>query len=66
MKSRSMLPAAAALIAGLAVGVPQPALPQAAEAPDLNGFWTHGFSLGFDPPPKADRDRFTTSRPRRR
>lgn len=22
-------------------------------APDLNGFWTHGFSLGFDPPPEG-------------
>ena len=21
--------------------------------PDLNGFWTHGFSLGFDPPPEG-------------
>ena len=42
--------------AGLAVGASQLAFSQqasgaVAEAPDLNGFWTHGFSLGFDPPP---------------
>lgn len=26
---------------------------QTTPAPDLNGFWTYGFSLGFDPPPEG-------------
>jgi len=26
---------------------------QTQAVPDLNGFWTHGFSLGFDPPPEG-------------
>jgi hypothetical protein len=44
--------------AGFAAIAPQSALSQqagapGAEAPDLNGFWTHGFSLGFDPPPEG-------------
>src|SRR3984957_19201178 len=44
--------------AGFAVGASQSADSQqasgpAAEASDLNGFWTHGFSLGFDSPPEG-------------
>src|ERR1700688_267578 len=59
MKHRSMLLAAVTLAtAGFAVFASQSAVSQqvngpAAEAPDLNGFWTHGFSLGFDPPPEG-------------
>src|SRR4051812_40894911 len=43
--------ACGALVSGLAVS--QTANAPAAAAPDLNGFWTHGFSLGFDPPPEG-------------
>ncbi len=52
MKYRGLLASAAILAAAGLAGVPQSALSQDA-APDLNGFWTHGFSLGFDPPPEG-------------
>jgi hypothetical protein len=48
MNHRSMFLAAVALATtGLTAGASQ------SEGPDLNGFWTHGFSLGFDPPPEG-------------
>ena len=49
--TRSIVFVSAAL-AGLLLSVPQAAMSQNT-APDLNGFWTHGFSLGFDPPPEG-------------
>lgn len=59
MRRRNILVIAAVMAAAQgAVVWPQSALSQAAngaaaEGPDLNGFWTHGFSLGFDPPPEG-------------
>src|SRR6476646_2046070 len=50
MKRNILLSAAAA--AAFVLGVPQSAISQTA-APDLNGFWTHGFSLGFEAPPEG-------------
>ena len=48
MNHRSIFLAAVTLATtGLAAGASQ------SEGPDLNGFWTHGFSLGFDPPPEG-------------
>src|SRR5258708_12659916 len=44
---RIFLAAVALATTGLAAGASQ------SEGPDLNGFWTHGFSLGFDPPPEG-------------
>ena len=35
------------ILAAAAVAV-SPSDSQTAQPPDLNGFWTHGFSLGFD------------------
>src|SRR5258705_10607870 len=46
----ALLCAGGALISGFAAS--QTANGPASPAPDLNGFWTHGFSLGFDPPPE--------------
>lgn len=43
---------AAAAIAAMALPATA-ADSQNATPPDLNGFWTHGFSLGFDPPPEG-------------
>jgi hypothetical protein len=40
------------LVLAAVFGVPQSGVSQP-EAPDLNGFWTHGFSLGFDAPPEG-------------
>src|ERR1700761_3353885 len=47
-----MLQSAALGIAAASLGGGGPALSQPS-APNLNGFWTHGFSLGFDPPPEG-------------
>src|SRR6478736_7740365 len=48
MNHRSILLAALTLAAtGLAASASQ------SDGPDLNGFWTHGFSLGFDAPPEG-------------
>jgi hypothetical protein len=56
MKYRNSLLVAAALAATV-FALPQSGFSQQssapAAAPDLNGFWTHGFSLGFDPPPEG-------------
>jgi len=41
-----------AILTSLLLAMPQSAMSQNA-APDLNGFWTHGFSLGFAPPPEG-------------
>ena len=41
-----------AIFAGLILATPQAAVSQT-PAPDLNGFWTHNFSLGFDPVPEG-------------
>src|SRR5579884_3434810 len=41
------------LIAAGCAAIAPAADSQNAPAPDLNGFWTHGFSLGFDPPPEG-------------
>ncbi len=57
MTERMALIAAATLFAGGALmsglASSQPANAPAPAVPDLNGFWTHGFSLGFDPPPEG-------------
>jgi hypothetical protein len=44
----------AAMLGALGCLAGPSAFSQAAnEGPDLNGFWTHGFSLGFTPPPEG-------------
>lgn len=40
-------------LAGAGVLMAGSAGSQTQTTPDLNGFWTHGFSLGFDPPPEG-------------
>jgi hypothetical protein len=47
----SMLKASALMLAMVTAG--GSAKSQTHAVPDLNGFWTHGFSLGFDPPPEG-------------
>src|SRR5579862_1282568 len=47
-----LAPVSALILAVTAAAAPR-ADSQSASAPDLNGFWTHGFSLGFDPPPEG-------------
>ena len=57
MKRQTLLMAVALSAAALMTGASQPSFSQQASgsgaAPDLNGFWTHGFSLGFDPAPEG-------------
>ncbi len=45
------------LLVTVATGVlvAAPADSQTAQTPDLNGFWTHGFSLGFAAPARGWR-----------
>ncbi len=50
MNHRSLLLAVATL--GIAA-IPSAFSQAANDGPDLNGFWTHGFSLGFDAPPEG-------------
>ena len=50
---RFRIPPVSALILAAACAAAPSANSQTAQAPDLNGFWTHGFSLGFDPPPEG-------------
>src|SRR5579863_2350954 len=50
---RFCIPSVSALILAAAAAVAPSADSQSAQTPDLNGFWTHGFSLGFDPPPEG-------------
>lgn len=46
-----ILSLAAMIAAGTALSAASS--PERVETPDLNGFWTHGFSLGFDSPPEG-------------
>src|SRR5215813_7677831 len=55
MITRTKLLATTFAVGGLLAALSQLGVRAATEAspPDLNGFWTHGFSLGFQAPPEG-------------